>query len=90
MKRVAGRGRRRVPHRRLLLGLGLDGEDGHTRVTRGEQFVVLGGSRDTHEVLQEHCVKFKEELRQRRRNLDEISLEEARDISDKIGVPPRS
>ena len=27
-----------------LLGLGLDGKDGHTRITTGENFKLVGGS----------------------------------------------
>ena len=29
---------------RLLLGLGFDGKDGHKRYTKGEDFVLMGGS----------------------------------------------
>ena len=31
-----------------LLGLGLDGKDGHTRITTGENFKLVGGSEETH------------------------------------------
>ena len=39
-----------------LLGVGLDNEDGHVRVTRGDNFHLVGGSRDTHESMQEKCI----------------------------------
>src|SRR4051794_35199273 len=35
-----------------LLGLGLDG-DGQVRITRGENFLLLGGSQTTHEEMQD-------------------------------------
>lgn len=28
----------------LLLGLGLDGKDGHRRITKGDNFCLVGGS----------------------------------------------
>ena len=31
-----------------LLGVGLDATDGHKRITRGEKFVLVGGSEETH------------------------------------------
>ena len=62
--------------RALLLGLGFDGKDGHLRVTRGENYRLIGGSRETHEVMQEKAVKFNEELSRRGKRLAEISGEE--------------
>ena len=32
----------------ILLGLGLDSKDGHTRITAGESFHLVGGSEETH------------------------------------------
>jgi len=32
----------------VMLGVGLD-TDGHKRVTQGENFALVGGSKDTHE-----------------------------------------
>ena len=45
-----------------LLGLGLDGTDGHTRITTGKNFHLVGGSKETHEVMQETAIKLKAEL----------------------------
>ena len=36
-----------------LLGLAFDNDDGHTRLTRGDNFVLYGGSHQTHAVMQE-------------------------------------
>ena len=34
---------------RMLLGLGFDNKDGHKRYTKGDDFVLMGGSEETHE-----------------------------------------
>lgn len=52
--------KRRKAH---LLGLGLDNEDGHKRITQGEDFSLVGGSAETHERMTETAVKTFEELK---------------------------
>lgn len=64
----------------FLVGLGLDAEDGHKRITRGKNFYLFGGSKKTHEFMQESCLKFNEELKKRRKTIDNISYRECRDI----------
>jgi hypothetical protein len=73
-----------------LLGMGLDGKDGHVRITRGENFHLMGGSEDTHGVMQEKAVKFNEKLKARGRRLEEISREEFRDIAHDIGLSDKN
>jgi hypothetical protein len=63
-----------------LLGLGLDNDDGHRRITTGEQFAVLGGSAETHERMTETVVKTFEELKQRGKNLSDVRPVELADI----------
>lgn len=74
-----------------LLGIGLDGDDGHTRITRGKNFYLYGGSQDTHAVMQETAVKINEQLDQRGKQLEDVSTQELRDIChevrDSIGLP---
>ena len=41
-----------------IVGLGFDDEDGHTRMTHGDNFSVHDGSEITHEQLQEICLKI--------------------------------
>jgi hypothetical protein len=73
------------PKRRpgALLGLGLDNEDGHQRITTGEQFAILGGSAETHERMTETVVKTFEELKQRGKKLDEVRRVELAEIIKK-------
>lgn len=73
-------------YRKILLGLGLDCEDGHVRITKGENFRLFGGSKETHEMMQEKAVKFNEHLDRRHKSLDEISENEFREISKEIGL----
>ena len=66
-----------------LVGLGLDNEDGHKRITTGEQFAILGGSEETHERMTETVVKTFEELKQRGKKLDEVRRTELAEIIKK-------
>lgn len=65
----------------VLLGLGLDGNDGHTRVTKGRNFHIMGGSSETHEQMQEKCIKFNEQLDTRGKQLEELERNEFLDIA---------
>lgn len=82
------------PKSSALLGVAFDHQDGHTRLTRGTNFVLVGGSQDTHAVMQETAVKINEQLDRRGKRLEEVSVRELRDIChqvvDAIGqVPPQ-
>jgi len=70
--------------RAQLLGLGLDAQDGHFRVTKGENFQIIGGSHDTHAVMQEKALKFNEELNKRKRRIENLSRDEFLEIADKL------
>ena len=73
-----------------LLGLGLDKGDGHLRITRGENFHLVGGSEDTHGTMQEKALKFNEKLKERGRRLEDISHDEFRDIAHDIGLSDKN
>src|SRR5438093_995206 len=47
-----------------IVGLGLDAEDGHARITRTPEMLLVGGSEDTHERMQETAVRFGEDVTQ--------------------------
>lgn len=64
-----------------LLGLGLDGKDGQIRITRGKNFHLLGGSHETHQVMQEKCIKFNEKLDSRGKELEHLEQKEFLDIA---------
>ena len=73
-----------------LLGLGLDNEDGHLRITRGRNFHLVGGSQETHGTMQEKALKFNEKLKRRGRRLEDISRDEFRDIAHDIGLSDKN
>ncbi len=63
-----------------FLGIGLDGTDGHRRVTRSEHFLLVGGSAETHERMQDTAIRFGEALERRGKKLPEASVEEVVDL----------
>ena len=66
--------------RAMLLGLGLDNADGHKRVTKGDDFLLVGGSEETHEKMTETVIKVEEKLSRRGKKIRNASPEELRDI----------
>jgi hypothetical protein len=66
-----------------LLGVGLDNDDGHKRITTGDQFAILGGSAETHERMTETVMKTFEELKQRGKHLNDVRPVELADIIKK-------
>jgi hypothetical protein len=63
-----------------VVGVGLDGEDGHQRITRTEEMVLMGGSSETHEKMQETAIRFGENLEKRGKSLRETSVSEVIDL----------
>jgi hypothetical protein len=63
-----------------FLGVGLDNQDEHQRLTRAENFFLVGGSQETHERMQDTTIRFNEALKKRGKTLPEASAEEAIDL----------
>jgi hypothetical protein len=59
-----------------FLGVGLDNKDGHQRFTRAEHFLLIGGSADTHERMQNTAIKFAEALHRTGKPLQATPVEE--------------
>ncbi|MEM9657975.1 MAG: hypothetical protein AAF961_06390, partial [Planctomycetota bacterium] len=53
---------------------------GQKRITRGPNFVLAGGSQETHSVMQETAIKINEHLDRRGKQLNDVSAAELRDI----------
>jgi len=77
-------GKKKTVKKALLLGVGLDNKDGHTRVTTGKNFHLVGGSEETHGEMQEKAVKFNEELDRRKKRLEDVDPKEFVDIAHKV------
>ncbi len=67
-----------------LLGLAFDAEDGQKRITRGQNFLLAGGSAQTHAVMQETAVKINEQLTRRGKRLEDVAIQELRDMAADI------
>ncbi len=64
----------------MMLGVGLDGDDGHRRLTKGDNFILAGGSAETHDQMTETAIKFNEKLSKRGKSLQELSKDEFTDL----------
>jgi hypothetical protein len=80
MKKVP---RRRKPKPAHLLGVGLDNQDGHKRLTRAEKFTIVGGSDETHGRVTETFIKTFEELKTRGKPLEAVEPKELAEIIHK-------
>ena len=79
-ERPKRRKRRAVVHG--FFGVGLDGQDGHTRITRGEHFVLLGGSDETHEKMQDFAVRLHERMKDEGKTFGAVSPRELRRLAE--------
>jgi hypothetical protein len=66
-----------------LLGIGLDNTDGHKRITRAEDILLVGGSEETHEHMQDVAIHFTQQLKDRGKRLADASAEEVIDLLHK-------
>jgi hypothetical protein len=77
----------RLPEERRvagLLGLAFDADDGHKRITRGKNFLLAGGSEDTHLFMRETIIKVNDRLDERGQQLADVSVEELRDLIEEV------
>ncbi|MGO8931614.1 MAG: hypothetical protein ACLQU3_32575 [Limisphaerales bacterium] len=78
--------KKKKPRRKaLMLGVGLD-SDGHKRLTTGPNFILAGGSQETHEVMTEKAIKINEKLAAKGKQLEEVSHEEFDEIAHSVGL----
>jgi hypothetical protein len=71
----------------VMVGVGLD-SDGHKRLTTGPNFVLMGGSEGTHEVMTEKVIKINEKLAAKGKQLEQVSRDEFDDIAHSVGLHP--
>lgn len=67
------------------MGFGLD-SDGHARVTRGEDYVLLGGSENTHGRMQDGVERFRDVLHQMGTDLQRASTDEVAEAAHESGL----
>lgn len=64
-----------------LLGVGLDGRPGEKRITRGENFLLFGGSKETHEQMVATVLKLNEKVDELGKKLEQVNARELHEIS---------
>ena len=67
-------------------GMGLDNEDGHVRITKMDNFRLLGGSKDTHERMQEHAIKFNERLKKHDKRVTDLNVKQFVELAGEVGM----
>lgn len=63
-----------------LIGLGFDNQDEHQRITKGEDFLLVGGSQETHERMQDVAIHLTEALKTKGKRLHDACMEEVVDL----------
>ena len=66
-----------------LVGIGLDNEDEHKRITTGDEFLLVGGSEETHERMQDVAIHVTEALKNKGKRLQDACVEEVIDLVQK-------
>ena len=82
---MANAKKKRPRRKAMMLGLGLD-SDGHKRLTTGPNFILAGGSEETHEVMTEKAIKINERLAAKGKQLDDVTHEEFDEIAHSVGL----
>jgi hypothetical protein len=68
----------------FLLGVGLDNDDGHVRITNGDDFHLVGGSEKTHHKMQDKMLEISEDLAKRGKKIRDIDPDDYERVSDII------
>jgi hypothetical protein len=78
--------KKKKPRRKaVMVGLGLD-SDGHKRLTTGPNFILAGGTEETHDVMTEKAIKINEKLAAKGKQLEDVSHEEFDEIAHSVGL----
>jgi seryl-tRNA(Sec) selenium transferase len=78
--------KKKKPRRKaVMLGVGLD-SDGHKRLTTGPNFILAGGTEETHEVMTEKAIKINEKLAAKGKQLEDVSHDEFDEIAHSVGL----
>lgn len=73
-----------------LLGMGLDQDDDLKRVTRAEDFTLLGGSEETHDRMTKQAKMFCDALAKKGKKMGDLTKKEYYDIVKKISKSPKA
>lgn len=68
----------------MIIGHGGQNKDGHRRITKGDRILVVGGTKENHEMIAEKAIKFTEEVKKRGRTMDNLRPGDVREIFEKL------
>jgi seryl-tRNA(Sec) selenium transferase len=78
--------KKKKPRRKaVMVGVGLD-SDGHKRLTTGPNFILAGGSQETHDDMTEKAIKINEKLATKGKQLEDVSHDEFDEIAHSVGL----
>jgi hypothetical protein len=63
-----------------LVGIGLDADDEHRRVTEAEDVLLVGGSEDTHGKMQDAVIRLNEKLNKKGKRVRDTESRELMDL----------
>jgi hypothetical protein len=67
-----------------ILGVGFDADDGKVRLTRGKNYALVGGSQQTHSVMQETAEKINEHVDREGKRLEDLTASQLREICEEV------
>jgi len=73
--------------RAALIGVGLDDHDEHQRIITGTQYLLVGGSAQTHAEMLETMLRLDSELERRGQALGDVTPTELAEIAWRIDSP---
>lgn len=73
--------------RAALIGFGLDDRDEHHRIITGSQYLLVGGSAETHAELLETMLRLDSELERLGQGLGDVTPTELAEIAWRIDSP---
>ena len=73
--------------RAAIVGLGLEAEDGHHRIITGEQYLLMGGSAESHAEMVETVLRLESELDRLGLKLGELDPGQLAEIAWRIDSP---
>jgi hypothetical protein len=82
-KTVARKPRETKPEVVGLFGVGFDHQDEHQRITEGDEFLLIGGSEETHEHMQDVAIHVTEALKTKGKRLQDACVEEVIELMHK-------
>lgn len=73
-----------------LVGVGLDQDDDLKRITRADDFTLLGGSEETHDRMTKQAKSFCDALAKKGKKMGDLSKKEFCEIVKKVSKNPKT